>query len=66
MQPPGYLRSLYSFKGLRFRQRRKLIDKNDKKIHIRPRKNRYIDRSMKRGEKHQFRLTINSILLSEI
>jgi|GEM_PF-4373689 len=58
MLPPGYLRSLYSFKGIRIKVRRKLIGNSEKKIYIRGRKDRTIDRSMKRGEKHQFKLQL--------
>lgn len=59
MQPLGYIRPLYAFKGIRFKQRRKLVDKYEKKVFKRPHKNRYVDRSMKRGEKHLFRIFLN-------
>lgn len=55
MQPSGLKRIIYSFKGVRIKGRRKLIGKKEKEVFHRGRKDRLIDRSMKRGEKHLFK-----------
>jgi len=55
MLPTGYKRIIHSFKGLRSKDRRKLIGKEEKRNFKRSRKNRMIDRSIKRGEKHLYR-----------
>lgn len=59
MQPPGLKRIIYPFKGIRIKCRRKLIGNSEKKIYIRGRKDRVIDRAMKRGEKHLYKIFIN-------
>ena len=61
MQPPGLKRIIYPFKGIRIKVRRKLIGKREKEIYHRGRKDRLIDRSMKRGEKHLFKVFINRL-----
>ncbi|WP_291599130.1 hypothetical protein [Bacteroides sp.] len=55
MQPTGNKRIIHSFKGIRIRQTRKLIGNAEKKKFIRGRKDRTIDRAMKRGEKHLYK-----------
>lgn len=59
MQPPGLKRIIYPFKGIRIKSSRKLIGNHEKKIYIQGRKDRIVDRAMKRGEKHLFKLFIN-------
>lgn len=59
MQPPGLKRIIYPFKGIRIKCRRKLIGKREKEIYHRGRKDRIVDRAMKRGEKHLYRLFIS-------